>query len=231
MSCTTGTCNCGGTCSIAKLQTRYPQLKGNQQMAIQCGSYRTIMIPAPQFPDEKKNPNGTFCVTPNGCDTSSPMGGWMTPLLVENIGAWASGDPIEESIALQLSYPGTIAGIAVIQVTANANGALLTPANVRMGQFSTTKQKQLYPGWGARTEGTGSVALADLDQQDPTLLMRPITSFSEQALIDGLNAEPLPSQALDASQDNALFRFAIDHRKTVAIDVLFELYIAYNAFA
>lgn len=191
-----------------------------------CGNYRTIHIPPPKF--EKPTPNGTFCRMPSGCSPDTPMGGWLTPLVVQNIGAWVAGVPIEEAIALQLAYMGRIAAIAVTKVSANATGALLTPANVRLGQWSTTKKREVYPGLGEKSAGTGSVAI-DLSTQDTTAVMRDITQFSQQALIDGLNALPPPMQALDASGDNALFRFTIDHMKTVAIDVEFALYIAYNA--
>jgi hypothetical protein len=196
-------------------------------MQPECGSYKTIIIPPPRWP-KKRDPNGTLCITPDGCDVQHPMGGWLTPMRLENIGAWTSGDPIEENLALQLSYPGVIRAIAVEEITVNSTGALLTPANVRIGKWSSTKMDQLYPGWGARTAGTGSVALA-LDQQKPTQLMRPITGFSQQALLDHLNAQPRPLQNLDASEDNSLFRFSVDHKKTVAIDILLALYIGYNS--
>lgn len=193
-----------------------------------CAAYRSITIPPPTF--ERKSPNGTFCVTPDGCDPTSPRGGWTEPLLLENIGAWSSGDPIEENIAIQLAYRGCIKAIVVVEVRTNSTGALLTPANVRLGKFNTTKLRELYPGWGARTEGSGSVALS-LSEQRISDLMRPATSFSRQALLDGYNGLPLPMQSLDASEDNALFRLTLDHKKTVAIDVLLELDIAYNAMA
>lgn len=232
-------CNCNGACdcntptakAVAGLKTRYPQLNGGKgkqglstMASTHCGSYRSIQIPAPRF-DTRNDPNGSYCVTPDGCNPNYPMGGWLTPMIIENIGAWASGDAIEETIALQLAYPGTISAIAITEITANSNGALLTPATVRLGQWSTTKQRGLFPGWGARTTSTTDTALA---QQDPEAIMRSAVQYSQQALMDGVNALPLPMQNLDASEDNALFRFVVSHKKTVAIDVELALYISYN---
>jgi hypothetical protein len=236
-------CNCNGSCggscdacsAVSNLKTRYPQLQtGIQTMAnvnaASCG-YRTIHIPAPTFPEKRKGPNGIYCVTPTGCDPDDPMGGWLTPVLLENIGAWTSGDPIEENVVFQLAYPGVISAVAFKLITANSNGALLTPARVRFGKLTTTKLRSVFPGFGAMTEGNGSVDLSDLNQQDPSDIMRPITDYSAQAVIDKINPLPLPMQLLDASGSNALWTATIDHRKTVAIDILIDLYISYNALA
>lgn len=233
MSCN-GNCNgncTGGSCSaVAHLHAKYPQLTtGPNTMTNpnQCGSYRSIVIPPPTFPDKRAAPNGTFCVTPSGCDPNNPMGGWLTPIRIENIGAWSSGDPIEEHVTLQLAYPGVITALAFKSVVANVSGALLSPANVRIGRFSTTKKRELFPGWGAQSKGSGSVAL-NLSNQQPSEIMRPIVDFTGQSLLDGHNALPLPMQQLDASGDNALWTCTIDHKKTVAIDLLIDLYISYN---
>lgn len=243
-SCTCDTCQTPSTTStvaLDKLRERYPQLhphpqprppgppvpqKAHTSMA-HCGSYQSIVIPAPLFPP-KRNPNGTYCVTPDGCDTSTPMGGWLTPLRLEAIPAWVSGAPIAENISLQLTYHGVIRAIAVTAITVNSTDAPLSPAGVRLGNFSTTKQSQVFPGLGVRTAGAGAIALA-LSEQNTSELMRPITDFSQQALLDGLNALPLPLQSLDASEENALFRFTLDHTKLVAINVDLALYISYNA--
>lgn len=184
-----------------------------------CGNYQSFVIRPPTFTKDKN-----VC-DESGCNVDDPMGGWTTPLLIPGIVAGAV-----VAIRLFTTAPAAIPAMSVLSIEDSATGIELGPALVKIGRWSTGRNRQLYPGWGNQSQATvGGVPLLNIQEQQTEQLFLTSSYYTEQVIQDGQNNVPNKMAGVNTQQGQEGYGYSLSNGKAREIDVTFKMYVAYNS--
>lgn len=172
------------------------------------------------FPGKKKD----ICDV-GGCNVEYPKGGWTTLLLVR--GLVAAGTAV---MKIFTTAAACIPALSFMAISDNLSGDEIPPSRVTVGQWTTGRTRQLFPGFGKDSQAlVGGVGIEDIQNQETAQLFFPITFYTENILDRGQNNMPGIMARLNTNENQEGFGFSVNNGRPRTINYVIKLYIAYNS--
>jgi hypothetical protein len=236
---TTTPCTCNAAQALVSEQAKNAQLRRqmaatngvaaqllpgtvNRWTTINCGVFQGFMIEAPTFTVDDENQKCELA--DGGCTIEHPRGGWSTLLLIRGLTAGAT-----VVIKIFTTTAACIPALSFMSVLDNITQDEVPPTRVTVGEWTSGRQRQLFPGWGKDSQAeVGGVSITDIEDQETERLLLPITYYTEQNLIDGQNNQPGIMARINTIQNQTGFGFSVNNGQPRTIDFVVKLYVAYG---
>jgi len=194
----------------------------NRWTTYNCGVFQGFMIEPPVFtPDDDED---ACNINDMGCSPQRPRGGWSTLLLIQGLTAGST-----VNIKIFTTTAACIPALSFMSIIDNLTQDEQTPSRVTVGNWTSGRTRQLFPGWGKDAQAiVGGASITDITDQETAKLFFPITYYSEQNLIDGQNNMPGIMARVNTIENQTGFGFSVNNGRARTIDMVLKMYVAYG---